>query len=78
MFVGRIDNDISLDDLKEYVTENFDVQLKGIEQLKIKMDDCKAFKLTVLMEDRVKLFIPELWPEDVIIDKYYNKSKRSQ
>ena len=75
IFLGRIDNDISSDNIKDYITDNFQVKVCNIEQLIIKTDQYKAFKVTVDLNDREKLFKPELWPEYVLVDKFYNRSK---
>ena len=59
----------------QYIVDNFEIEVSAIEQLKIKTDQYKAFKITVLMSERDKLFNSELWPEDVIVDKFYNRGK---
>ena len=76
VFIGRLENNISIENIKEYVIDNFEIEIYNIEQLIIKTDLYKAFKVTVAIDDREKLFNAELWPEDIIVDKFYNRSHR--
>ena len=55
----------------------FDIVVVNIVQLEIRSDNFIAFKVTVKAMEREKLFNAELWPEDLIVDKFYNKSKKS-
>lgn len=76
VFLGRIDNEVSSDDIKQYVSENFEVTLSDIKELSIKTDQYKAFKLSMSLGEREKVFNSELWPEGVIIDKFYNRTRK--
>ena len=76
VFLGRIDNVVSVDDIHTYVSENFKVKLCNVEELTIKAKEYKAFKLTLDFNEREKLFNSELWPENVVVDKFYNRSKK--
>ena len=75
-YVGRVAGDASVEDIKKYVLDNFDITIEDIVQLEIKTDRYKAFKITVAYNDRDKLFNSELWPEDVVVDKFYNRSRK--
>ena len=76
VFLGRMDNAVSEEDIKQYVVDNFQIDVFKIEKLDIKTDLYNAFKITVSFNERDKLFNSELWPEDVIVDKFYNRSKK--
>ena len=76
VFLGRMDNSITVDDINQYISDNFDIEAHKVEELKIKTDQYKAFKVTISINEREKLFNAELWPEDIIIDKFYNRSKK--
>ena len=75
-YVGRVACDVAEDDIENYIKENFNINIESTVQLEIKTDRYKAFKITVAYNDREKLFNSELWPEDVVVDKYYNRTKK--
>ena len=75
VFLGRVHKETPIEDIKAYVKNTFNVTCLDIEKLVIKTDAFNAFKITVLLSDRDLLFKPELWPEDVVVGKYYNRLK---
>ena len=75
VFVGRVDNDVSCEDLENYIYDVCGVQASNVSNLIIRTDEYKAFKVTVKFTEREKLFNPELWPEGIIIDKFYSRSR---
>ena len=77
VFVGRVETSVSVEDMTEYIKDNFEVNPLGVELLKIKTDRYVAFKITLNLSERDKLFNSDLWPEDLIVDKFYsNRSSR--
>ena len=72
-FVGRVTKDIGESDIKQYIKKVFDIVVKKIEILKIKTDEYNAFKVTVNLSDRDTLFKPDLWPEGLVINKFYKR-----
>lgn len=75
VFIGRVDNDVTCEDLTEYIKDVFKVQITAVMNLNIKTDEHKAFKVTVKLAERNKLFNPELWPENIVVDKFFNRSR---
>ena len=75
MFIGRVDKDTAMEDIRSYVKDTFNVVCLNIEKLDIKTDMYNAFKITVSLPDRDLLFDSDLWPEDVVISKFYNRTK---
>ena len=79
VYVGRVDTSVSVEEMTNYIKNNFEVNLIKVEQLKIKTDRYVAFKITVNLMEREKLFNSELWPEYLIVDKFYSyRSSRPQ
>lgn len=74
VFIGRVHKDVSMDKISEYIKDTFNVNVVSILQLDIKSDRVNAFKVTVNLSEREKLFNGELWPEDIVVNKFYNKS----
>ena len=73
VFLGRVDTDVQIVDIESYIKDVFNVSVEKIENLKIKSDQFSAFKITVLLDERDKLFDCELWPEGMVVNKFYNR-----
>ena len=76
VYVGRVDCDVALQDIEQYVKEHIEINIVNIIELDIKTDRYKAFKITLAFNDREKLFSADLWPEDIVVDKFYNRSRK--
>ena len=74
VFIGRIDNDADDNVLKSYIEDNFKIKLIAIQQLTIKSDLYRCFKVKVNLVDKDVLFNSEMWPEGVQVNKYYRRS----
>ena len=76
VFVGRVDNSVTEEVLKEYIMDTFGISMVLVNNLIIKTSEHKAFKVTLKFSERNKLFDADLWPEDIVVDKFYNRSRR--
>ena len=52
---------------------NFNVIVQSIENVKIFSNDFNAFKITTFLDERDKLFNADLWPEGMIVNKFYRR-----
>ena len=75
VFVGRVHKDVSVESITDYIMTTFGVKVQEIEQLEIRSDYFNAFKVTVKLNDRDKLFSADKWPEDILVNKFYSRSK---
>ena len=73
IFVGRVDNDATVVNVEDYIKSNLAVDPISVTKLDIRSDIYCAFKVNVKLSDRDKLFNEELWPEDIIVNKFYNR-----
>ena len=73
VFLGRVDKSVKEEEITQYIEDSFSVTVEKIEILNIKTDQFNAFKITVPSIERDKLFNSELWPEGMVVNKYYNK-----
>lgn len=73
VFVGRVDNSVSEDDVKDYIKNIFNVDVKYVKKLIIKSDIYAAYKVGVSQSDREMLFDAERWPEGIIVNKFYGR-----
>ena len=75
IFIGRVDISVDSEAIKEYVKNNFSIDILEITKLDIKAENYNAFKVTVNFSDRNALFNGNNWPCGIIINKYYNRRK---
>ena len=73
VFLGRVDKAVEADNIKDYIKDNFKVTVQSIETVEIQSKMFNAFKVSVFLEDRDKLFNAELWPEGMIVNKFYKR-----
>ena len=73
MFLGRVDKEVTVDNIKDYIKDTFDVMIRSIEGVEIQSKQFNAFKITVLSEERETLFNAALWPEGMIVNKFYKR-----
>ena len=73
IFLGRVNKDVEVDVIKEYIKDNFNVIVQNIESVNIFSNDFNAFKITTFLDERDKLFNADLWPEGMIVNKFYRR-----
>ena len=73
IYLGRVDKDVSAENIKQYIEEVFNIMIEKIESLQIKTDQYNAFKITVDLEVRDELLKPESWPEGIVVNKFYRR-----
>ena len=77
IFIGRVDKEVSEEGIKDYIKNTFNVTVSDVEKLVIKTNSYNAFKVCVNFKDRDALFSRDLWPEGIVVGKYYNRSTKS-
>ena len=73
IFIGRIDVSNTIDDLKMYIKDNFRINIIDISQITARYNHYNCYKVQILLNDRDCLFNANMWPEGVIINKFYNR-----
>ena len=73
VFLGRVDKEVTVDTIKDYIKDTFDVAVRNIEGVEIQSKQFSAFKITVLAEERETLFNAALWAEGMIVNKFYKR-----
>ena len=71
-----MDCEVTLQDIEHYIKEHIKINIANIIELDIKTDRYKAFKITLAFNDIEKFFNSDLWPEDIVVDKFYNRSRK--
>ena len=73
VFLGRVDKEVTIDNVKDYIKDTFDVMVQSVESVEIQSKQFNAFKITVHTEGRETLFNDVLWPEGMIVNKFYKR-----
>ena len=76
VFVGRVHINVTETEIKHFIEENFEIEVFAVHKLDIISEVYNAFKVCVKAAVRDMLFDPDKWPEDIIVNKFYNKNKR--
>lgn len=74
VYIGRVDLEVKAEDIQEHIRSVCGVK-SSVSEINIRSDEHRAYKVNVNILDRDKLFDSELWPENIIVDKFYNRSK---
>ena len=77
IYVGRVELNTNEEVINSFIKDNFNISPVITELLKIKSDEFKSYKVKVKLSERDSLFDPSLWPNGVVINKYYNKHYRN-
>ena len=65
LFLEGVDIDASRKSNIDYVLNTFYINMINLSQIPILSQSFSAFKITVRLHDRDKLFNPELWPQGI-------------
>ena len=75
IYIGRVDISSTPEVIKSYIKTNFDVSVLNAEKIVTKTDKYNSFKVTIDLKNREALFKHDMWPENIIINKFYNRNK---
>ena len=75
VFIGRVQVSSTTEDICDYIKRNFEIDVHKVIKLDIKSENYNCFKVNINLKDREKLFSSELWPEGVVVNKFYSKKK---
>ena len=72
IYIGRCDSEVDCEVIIDYIN-GLQLNINGITCECLSSDDSiiKSFKVSVFAEDRDKLLNAELWPENVIVRKFF-------
>ena len=76
VFIGRLDISSTPEEINKYIESTFDIKVINTEKLSINNNTYNCFKVNIQIQDRDKLFDSNMWPQGVIVNKFYlRKSK---
>lgn len=69
VFIGRVDINVTCDDLRKYFSDTLGMQVVSVNNLVIRTSEHQTFKVALKLSERERLFIPDPWFEDIITEK---------
>ena len=79
-YIGRVHNDTTLDDLREYISSR-NITVIELEQLETKHQRFKSFRLRVKKDDLEHMEDEEFWPHGILFSPFFrpkNSEERPQ
>ena len=78
IYVGNCAVDATPDTILKHIQHVAQIDVQKCEKLETGYDDYTSFKVTVKMNDRIKLLSPDMWPSDIICRKYFTPRRSRQ
>ena len=72
LYVGNLDVNVTVEAIVDYVKNDIGVAIEKCETLKSRNPNYSSFKLSLTLDNRNKLLVPEAWPEGIICRKFYS------
>ena len=73
LYIGYVDNSVSLDDLKTYI-ESLNVNVVELDDIARKHNRFKSFRLCIRKKDLETIKDPNFWPEGIVVRRFFQKS----
>ena len=78
IFIGNCDTDVTAETLSKYIRDELQVNVLKCESLVTRYDNYSSFKVTLRVNDRVKLLNSDVWPEGIICRKFYSRRTKTE
>ena len=78
LYIGNCDLGVNSEDICDFIAKKMNIIIHKCEPLSSKNPNCGAFKISLKIDDRIKLLIPEVWPQNIFCRKFYSGRKSSE
>lgn len=75
IYIGKVIKNVTVVEIGDYIKNTFNKRVIKLEKLDILSDDYNAFRLIVNLDDKEVFFNHELWPKNVVLDRYRIRRK---
>ena len=78
LYIGKCDSSVTIEIISNYIKNESDIDVIECVCLN-EYEGGKSFRVTLSFEDRLKLLSSTMWPENIVVRKFYsskNKNKR--
>ena len=72
LYIGNCDPGVTVDILSTYIKEDLNIDIVRCEKLQSRYDNYSSFKVTLNVNDRIKLLSSEVWPDGVVCRKFFS------
>ena len=76
-YVGCVDKDVTVNDIKGFIEPIFDIEVFFVSKLNIFSNVHNVFKVCVKANVQNRLFGSDKWTEDIVVDKFHNKRNKN-
>ena len=77
LYLGNCNLSVTSEIIENYVLKEMNIKLRKCEPLKARDPNTTSFKLTLTLDDRLKLLNADVWPENIVCRKFYSFYKSS-
>lgn len=74
LYVGRCDPNVSTDDIVKYIQDEINIEPLNCDLISKPDLPVKSFRVCVRASDVETLLQPDVWPENICVRRYYNRS----
>ena len=71
VFISRLSPESTSKDIEDFINKTFKVSHITCEKLKTKHNSYASFKIDMVVTDSTNVFLPENWPDGVLVRKYF-------
>ena len=75
LYLGNCDLSVTSEIIEDYVLKEMSIKIMKCESLKARDPNTTSFKLTLTLDDRLKLLNADVWPENIVCRKFYSFHK---
>ena len=72
LYIGKCDSSVTNSIITSYIRDENDIDVVACECLN-EYNGVKSFKVTLSFDNRNKLLSSSMWPENIVVRKFYNK-----
>ena len=78
LYIGNCDPEVNCEIISKYILDEMDIKIDSCVVLESKSSNSSSFKITLNLDDRLKLLSPDAWPEGIICRRFYSPRSLNQ
>ena len=73
LYIGNCDENVTCEIISQYIVDEMNIKIENCVALVPKSgSSSSSFKITLNLDDRLKLLSPDVWPEGIVCRKFYS------
>ena len=78
LYIGNCDTEVTCEIISKYILDEMGIKIENCIALESKSSSSSSFKITLNLDDRLKLLSPDSWPEGIICRRFYSPRSLNQ